>query len=533
MFSTNFFAHFRRIDFRRRDVRDAIVIFGLATVAYIATSWTDVFDLTYEFAKQHKDWEVDDLLMVSLVMSAALLVYGFRRNHDLAREVRARRLAEREAHKLARHDSLTGLPNRRCFSERLNEVLRSSDAAGKRCAVLMLDLDGFKTVNDLHGHAAGDATLIAFAGRISAQLRPDAFLARLSGDEFALIQTDIESLEAPAALARRIVASLSEPISIEGVSISLGVGVGIAVTPEDGVEYKDIMRRADLALYRAKKNGRSNIRFFEAEMDKHVEYRARIERELRSGMATSSLTMAYQPLVHLDGDGIIGFEALARWTSPELGSIPPSLFIAVAEESGLIHELGDRLLRMACAEAVRWPAELILAFNISPLQLRDATLGLRILSILGQTGLDPSRLELEITESALVGDAEAAQKIIDDLRQVGVHIALDDFGTGYATMSQLLSLRFDKIKIDQSFVKHLCTDRQSDVIVKATIGLGKGLGLVTTAEGIENAEQLAQLRLSGCTIGQGFLFGRPIMAADLQGYIARAMPKQIPASRAI
>lgn len=284
------------------------------------------------------------------------------------------------------------------------------------------------------------------------------------------------------------------------------------------------MRRADLALYRAKAEGRSLIRFFEAAMDRHVERRAHIERDLRAAIADGTVAVHYQPLVSLEGNRIVGFEALARWSSPDLGSIAPSVFIAVAEECGLILELGDQMLRSACREAVRWPIDLTLAFNISPIQLRDPALGLRILSILGETGLNPHRLELEITESALIGDAELALEAIDALRGAGVHIALDDFGTGYATMSQLLSLRFDKIKIDKSFVDGLGSDPQSDVIVRATIGLAKGLGLTTTAEGIESPDQLASLRGHGCDQGQGYLFGRAIAAGDIPALLNRSPP---------
>ncbi|MHB8884192.1 MAG: putative bifunctional diguanylate cyclase/phosphodiesterase [Methylovirgula sp.] len=501
----------------------------LVALTFLVSSETKIFAHIFEFAKINRHWMLDDLLVALLVLSAALLIYGYRRNQELAREIKARRAAEREAHMLARHDSLTGLANRRRFREELHDTLRQLEIEGGRCAVLMLDLDGFKNINDVHGHAAGDQALVAFAARISLLIRPDTFLARLSGDEFALIQTDIPSLEAPTALARRIISALTEPITIDNTSVSLGVGVGIAIAPDDGIKHAEILRRADLALYRAKAEGRSMIRFFEVEMDKHVERRARIERDLRAGLAHRELTIAYQPIVQLDGQGIVGFEALARWTSVELGPIEPTVFIAVAEECGLIHELGDYLLRIACCEATRWPPNLTLSFNISPLQLRDATLGLRILAILGETGFNPRQLELEITESALLGDIGVTQTTIDQLRAAGVRIALDDFGTGYATMSQLLSLRFDKIKIDQSFVRRLGKDRQSDVIVSATIGLGKGLGLVTTAEGIEDADQLAQLQASGCIEGQGFLLGRPVPASEIVSFLTEARSASDPA----
>ena len=282
-----------------------------------------------------------------------------------------------------------------------------------------------------------------------------ALVARVGGDEFAVVLPNVDSLDGPTGTARRISTSVAEPFIIAGTEVDLGVSIGIAIAPNDGITADDLVRRADLALYRAKGEGRSLTRFFEPAMDAHVERRNVIERELRAAVAGDRIEAHYQPLVSLAGNRIIGFEALARWQSPVLGPVAPSVFIAVAEECGLINRLGDQLLRTACREAKNWPDDFILSFNISPLQLRDTTLGLRVLSILGETGLPPTRLELEITESAIVGDTDAAQHIIDELRAAGVRIALDDFGTGYATMSQLLSFRFDKIKIDRSFVKNI------------------------------------------------------------------------------
>jgi len=514
----------RQVNWRRRDFKDGIVIFGIAAVAFVVSDWYELPPKLFQLAADQANWQLDDLIFVALVLSIAMLVYGYRRLQDLSKEIKARHAAEMEAQNLARHDPLTGLPNRRFLAEKLDEILRTMAPESPRVAVLMLDLDGFKAINDVHGHAAGDLALIEFAAGISSVIRLGTVLARVGGDEFAIVQTNIVSLEDPASLARRIVNALAKPIVVAGTTVTLGVGVGIAVAPEDGTRREDVMRRADLALYRAKADGRSLIRFFEPAMDKHVERRAHIERDLRAAIADGTVAVHYQPLVSLEGNRIVGFEALARWSSPDLGSIAPSVFIAVAEECGLILELGDQMLRTACREAVRWPIDLTLAFNISPIQLRDPALGLRILSILGETGLNPHRLELEITESALIGDAELALEVIDALRGAGVHIALDDFGTGYATMSQLLSLRFDKIKIDKSFVDRLGSDPQSDVIVRATIGLAKGLGLTTTAEGIESPDQLASLRGHGCDQGQGYLFGRAIAAGDIPALLNRSPP---------
>jgi predicted signal transduction protein with EAL and GGDEF domain len=293
------------------------------------------------------------------------------------------------------------------------------------------------------------------------------------------------------------------------------------VAPNDGVRADDLVRRADRALYRAKAAGRSSVRFFEPEMDTHVERRIQIERDLRSAIASNGIVPHYQPLVSLDCNRIVGFEALARWKSGVSGFVAPDVFIPIAEEAGLINALGDQLFRRACLDAIAWPSTFVLAFNVSPIQLRDPTLGLRLLSILGQTGFNPRRLEIEITESALVENVSVAQIVIEELREAGVRIALDDFGTGYATLSQLLSFRLDKIKIDRSFVSLLDKSEDSKVIVRAVLGLAKGLGLTTTAEGIEDAGQLAYLKANGCTQGQGYLFSKAVPADEIAALINR------------
>jgi diguanylate cyclase (GGDEF)-like protein len=508
------------LDWRVSATRDAILLFGIGIIIF---AFAHVYDLPphlLQFGLDHADWEVDDAIFVVFMLSVALMIYGFRRYRDLSVEMKARISAESEARKLARHDPLTGLPNRRFFEERLEECLGIASAS-HQVAVLMLDLDGFKVVNDTHGHAAGDKSLCEFARRVSVIVRADAFLARVGGDEFTIIMPKIISLDDPTHLARRIAAAVAEPFEIENLTIEFGVGIGIAIAPNDGVQADELVRRADRALYRAKAAGRSCVRFFEPEMDTHVEQRLQIERDLRSAIASDRIVPHYQPLVSLDGNRIIGFEALARWQNGDLGLVPPDHFIPIAEETGLINPLGDQLFRRACLDANAWPATFVLAFNVSPVQLRDPTLGLRLLSILGQTGFSPRRLEIEITESALVENVGVARTVIDELRQAGVRIALDDFGTGYATLSQLLSFHLDKIKIDRSFVSLLANSQNSQEIVRAILGLAKGLGLTTTAEGIEDAGQLAYLKANGCTEGQGYLFSKAVPADDIPALINR------------
>jgi diguanylate cyclase (GGDEF)-like protein len=497
---------------------DAVIISIFCATLFLVEYFNDLAPRLFEFALDYRDWEIDNFVFVGFVMSIGSAIFSYRRMRELAVEIKARRGAELEAKKLARHDPLTGLPNRRFFLERLGEVLQTTSAES-RSAVLMLDLDGFKLVNDAYGHTVGDQTLIEFAQRISAIMRAGAVVTRIGGDEFAVIVPTINSLDGPSALARRIVAAVGEPFLVGPISTSVGVCVGIAVAPSDGMDPELLVQRADRALYRAKSEGRSCIRFFETDMDAHVERRVAIETALRAAVAAKTIVPYYQPVVAFAGRRVIGFEALARWNSEKFGWVAPDIFIPVAEEIDVISELGDQLLRQACLDACTWPAELTLAFNISAVQLRDPTIGLRVLAILAETGFNPRRLELEITETALVDNMKIAQEITSQLRQAGVRIVLDDFGTGYATLSHLLSLKMDRIKIDRSFVDRLGKNKESTTIVRAVLGLASGFNLETTAEGIESEEQLALLRADGCLEGQGFLFGKAVSANDVQSLL--------------
>jgi diguanylate cyclase (GGDEF)-like protein len=512
------------IDWRLHGIRDSAFLFGVFVAVWASTHRFDLAPKFFAFGAQHADWEIDDLTFVSCVMSIVFAIYSARRMMDLSREVKARRNAEIEARLLARHDPLTGLPNRRFFVEKLSEILLQTSAAS-RSAVFMLDLDGFKSINDEFGHAAGDQALREVSERLSAITRSSAFLSRIGGDEFAVIVPNIAALDSPTALAQRIVAAVAAPFSIHGISTDLGVGIGIAIAPVDGTDPEVLVQRADRALYRAKAEGRSCIRFFEPGMDAHVERRVTVERELRAAISARVIRPYYQPVIAFECNRITGFEALARWESDILGWVEPDVFIKIAEEIGIIGELSDQLLRQACLDARAWPADIMLSFNLSAVQLRDSTLGLRILAILADTGFNPRRLELEITETALVDNIVVAQNILVQLRQTGVRIALDDFGTGYATLSQLLSFQLDRIKIDRSFVNRLGKKNDSTIIVRAILGLAKGFGLETTAEGIESAEQLALLKADGCLEGQGYLFGKAVPATEVVNLLSQLQPK--------
>jgi diguanylate cyclase (GGDEF)-like protein len=422
--------------------------------------------------------------------------------------------AEAEARALAFEDALTGLPNRRQFDHALKAALGAPPRAGGAHAVLLLDLNGFKRINDMFGHPAGDEALIQVAGRLRKAMRDDDLVARLGGDEFAVLAHHLAGPEAATGIARRIIEAFDAPVLAGGGEQILGTAIGVALAPKDGTTPEQLLRRADIALYRAKEEGGSALRFFEAEMDVRIRERDRMERDLRAAIGTPALRPHYQPVVDLKTGKVQGFEALARWTHPELGEVEPVRFIPIAEDCGLVGELTDSLLAQACGDAAQWPTEVGLSFNISPVQLKDRTLGLRLMAILGRTGLAPQRLEVEITESALVRDLEAAQEILGQIRDAGVKIALDDFGTGYSSLYHLRNFKLDKIKIDRSFVEAMAFDRDSAAIVQALIGLGSGLSLTVTAEGVENADQQAMLVEQGCGQAQGFLFSRAVPAAE-------------------
>ncbi|MES1197043.1 MAG: EAL domain-containing protein, partial [Pseudomonadota bacterium] len=454
------------------------------------------------------------------MLAASFLV--FLGHYIRQRRESARRLAaEREARRLSLEDSLTGLPNRRQFEDALKTALASPPRAGASHGVLMLDLNGFKRVNDVHGHPVGDEVLVHVGARLKGAVRDGDLVARLGGDEFAVLAPHLAGPDAATSVALRIIESLNEPIATQSHKHQIGTAIGIALTPQDGTDKDEVLRKADIALYRAKGENQSALRFFEEEMDATIRERDFLEQELRLAVAADVVRPYYQPLVDLRTGEIIAFEALARWRHPTLGDIEPNRFIPIADDCGLIGELTDRLLRRACKDAAAWPDAVSLSFNISPAQLRDQTLGLRLLSILTESRLSPTRLEIEITESALVRDMEAAQTLLGALRSAGVKIALDDFGTGYSSLYHLRNFKLDKIKIDRSFVDAMCIDRDSAAIVKALVGLGSGLSLAVTAEGVETAEQRKMLTEHGCEQAQGFLFSHAVPAEEAAAMFIR------------
>lgn len=430
---------------------------------------------------------------------------------------RAAEDAQERASALARHDTLTGLPNRRVFSEEIEKAMGRVNRGLASYAVLMIDLDHFKPVNDLHGHATGDLVLREVANRLKEVCRKNDVVARLGGDEFAIVSEVKAKEESPANaalhLANRVIAAVGEPIRVTGLSLKVGASVGISLCPADGVDGETLLHAADIAMYRAKREAQGTYRFFEQSMDTDLRERAELETDLRRAVAEGQIQPYYQPIIDLAQNHMFGFELLARWPHPTKGMLQPDLFIPIAEELGIISDLTYGLLRAACQDAKSWPADFTLSINISPIQLKDLTLPAKLLAILTQGGFPPGRLEVEITESALVSDLASAKTILTSLQNLGVKIALDDFGTGYSSMYHLRELRFDKIKIDRSFIQSMRSNSESAKIVNAILGLTKSLGLSTTAEGIEDAELMLQMNEKGVEFGQGFYFGKPMPAA--------------------
>ena len=430
-------------------------------------------------------------------------------------DITERRKAEARIAYMAHHDGLTNLANRELYQERLKQALEGAEAGKKRVAVLCIDLDLFKNVNDSLGHPIGDRLLRLVADRLRSQVRGNNLAARIGGDDFAIILASDVSPNVASDFAVRLIKILSASYEIDGHEVVIGASIGLAMSPGDGITSEELMRNADLALYRAKEDGGGVHRFFEHEMDRQAQRRRDMELDLRRAFANGEFELHYQPLVDIATDRISGFESLLRWRHPEKGMISPAEFIPVAEDIGLIVSIGEWVLRDACNEAVKWPAGVKVAVNLSPVQFRSRNLVQVVISALAQSGLSPKRLELEITESLFLAETEANLAILHQLRELGVSISMDDFGTGYSSLSYLRSFPFDKIKIDRSFVKDLAKRADCVAIVRAISGLGRSLNITTTAEGVETIDQLDWLRAEGCNEVQGFLFSAAKPAAEV------------------
>jgi diguanylate cyclase (GGDEF)-like protein len=419
---------------------------------------------------------------------------------------------------LAHYDALTNLPNRSLFQRHAEGLLLETE--GREFAILYIDIDEFKRINDTLGHLIGDEFLKGVAERLRQSVGPEDFIARLGGDEFAILQHGIESGEDVHALVARIYQALRTPFDCHGHQLASDASIGIAIAPRDGSDLFDLLKNADLAMYAAKAAGRRTYRFFDPAMEQQANHRRELEADLRAALAQGAFELHYQPQVDLRSDRVTGCEALLRWRHPVRGMVSPADFVPVAEETGLIEEIGQWVLRTACAEAAAWPADVRIAVNVSPIQFRSETLSLKVASVLSETGLDPRRLELEITEAVLIADDDAALATLNQLRALGVHIALDDFGTGYSSLQYLQRFPFDKIKIDRSFVKEVTRNSSSASIIRAVVSIAADRNMLTTAEGVETLQQRETVQNLGCTQMQGFLFSAARPAQEIRALLA-------------
>jgi diguanylate cyclase (GGDEF)-like protein len=428
-------------------------------------------------------------------------------------DITEERRSEERIHHLARHDALTGLPNRVLFHEHM-ETLESRVEAGEIMAVLCVDLDHFKAANDTLGHAIGDEVLKQVASRLIACKGEGDIVARLGGDEFTVLHGPLTRGEDASALADRIVKSIAEPFYVQSNQIIIGASVGIAVAPRDGRDGEALQKAADLACYRAKREGRGSFDFFEKGMDVPARERRHLEMGLRSALAKNQLFLEYQPIFDLKSNSVSGVEALLRWRHPQRGLIPPGEFIPIAEDTGLIVPIGEWVLRQACRDAAAWPESVKVAVNLSAVQFKKKNnFAETVISALSSAGLAAGRLELEITESVMLTRSEDVMRTLHQLRKLGIRICMDDFGTGYSSLSYLRAFPFDKIKIDRSFLKDSGVRSDGTAIIRAIVGLGRGLGMALTAEGVETPDQLSLVKRQGCTEAQGFLLGRPCQAS--------------------
>jgi diguanylate cyclase (GGDEF)-like protein len=462
-----------------------------------------------------------------LVKNSPMASGGWVATHE---DITDRRRAEAQIAQLAHYDALTGLCNRSRFQEELAQV-EMRVKRGECFAVFCLDLDRFKEVNDSLGHPVGDLLLKAVASRLRDCVRESDIVARLGGDEFAILQIGACLPTEATALASRLIESISVPYELTSHQVSVSVSVGIALAPDDALDPNTLLRSADMALYRAKADGRNLYRFFEAEMDARMQARRSLEIDLRKAIAAAEFELFYQPIVDLRTQKTSGFEALLRWPSPARGLLVPADFIPLAEETGLIVPLGNWVLRQACMDAVEWPGDVTIAVNLSPAQFRNKQLISTVMSALAASGLSANRLELEITETALLHDAETTLAVLQNLREIGVRITMDDFGTGYSSLSYLRKFPFDKIKIDQSFIRDMSDHDDSLAIVRAVVAMSTSLSIATTAEGVETRQQLEQLKSEGCTEAQGYLFSPPKSAADVKAALTAEAENGTPLGR--
>ncbi|MEC9342476.1 MAG: bifunctional diguanylate cyclase/phosphodiesterase [Pseudomonadota bacterium] len=501
-----------------RAVTEAIIIVPVAVLVLIVAMRFDALDVLYQFSRAHEDWELDDIILTTLVIGAFGFVYAFHRVLDLNREVKLRRKAQDESAWLGKHDILTRLPNRHCLPD-IFAMSESMVLSGNKqpAVVYSLDLNDFRRINNQFGPKGGDRVLVETAERLR-QVAGREKVVRHGPDEFLVI-AERGRITDPYHFAARILRAVSAPLQIDGVRTEISANIGYACFPEDAGTLEGTVRRAEFTMNRSREL-KCVILAFDQAMEKTLHYLASLDRALPGAVRSNDIRPYYQPIVDLETGKVCSFEVLSRWHRDGEGFISPEVFIEAAERTGLIVELSERLLRQACRDSRTWPQDIGLSFNISATQLADRLLGMRVLKILAEEGFAPGRLRVEVTESALVNDPATAEAVLADFRRAGVLLAVDDFGTGYSSLYQLSRFDFDIVKIDRSFVDALESDNKQSRIVRAIIKMAEGLDLRTIAEGIERTSQSDCLRDLGCRHGQGFLFGQAMPAPHVQGYLA-------------
>lgn len=475
----------------------------------------------------------DKMLVSGFLLNIALILFGWRRYRNLTTEVTERAAAEERAHSLAATDPLTGFLNRRTLTEKTSEMIAAALKKNKSTAFFMLDLDNFKTVNDVHGHSAGDIVLKEVASRIAGVIPPNNLLARFGGDEFACAFIfDPDQSEMVDRIADDLIDLIATPIVENGNHLVVTTSIGISRFDPESKDVDALMRRADIAMYSAKKQGRNRFCWFDVSMEQELQTRNIIESGIRNGIPANEFIPYYEQQIDLATGKLIGFEMLARWDSPTQGLVSPEVFIPIAEETGMIGDLSLNVMRQAFEDAKTWDPSLTISINISPVQLLDPWLAQKIVKLLVETGFPSNRLEIEITESALFENLSLAQSIVNSLKNQGISIALNDFGTGYSSLAHLRALPFDRIKIDRSFVTSILENPESAAIVRAIVGLGESLSMPITAEGIEDKAIENELRNIGCSMGQGWHYGRPLSAGQIHSLLAKRnlLPDQPQAS---
>ncbi|MAN46499.1 MAG: EAL domain-containing protein [Alphaproteobacteria bacterium] len=493
---------------QRRARRDAVILTVSAILLFIAAVVTEAFEYVVNFSDTHESWEIDEMLVVMMIMPLAMLIFMVRRAQEMRQEINARKEAEKATERIALHDPLTGLANRRKGMSHLKKLLKN--ASTTPVTIVGVDLNRFKGVNDLHGHNAGDLLLVAVSERLVDLVGDLGMVCRMGGDEFVVILKGSAYHPPISDVINQLPGIFNAPFELEHVVCSVGASIGVSQTDDEHLGEEGLLSRADVAMYRDKNKGGVSISFYEPGMEEAAKRRAMIESELRSAIIDDRMEPYFQPIIDLETGEVIGFEALARCRASDGNLLMPEEFIPIAEQSGLISRLFLQILRKGCLVLRLKPPHMTMAINLSSLQLNDDWLAEQILATLTETGVAPGRLEVEITETALVANFEAAHAMVMKLKSQGIRISLDDFGTGYSSLRHLSELPFDKLKIDKSFVVRLGNDEASDTIVRTVTTLAHNLGLKVTAEGIEDDAHVSFLKGIGCEYGQGFLYGRPV-----------------------